>query len=62
MFLTTFVLISVDGKHDSLEKRVDFGHCDQTTEVCDMSGLGLEEEEKITIFLRLFVVREEALL
>jgi len=62
VFLATFVLVSVDCEHDGLEKGVDFRHGHKTAQVGNVSGFGLEEEEQIAVFLRLFVVGEEALL
>jgi hypothetical protein len=62
MLLTTFVLISIDREHHGLQKRIDFGHCNQTAEVSDMSRLRLEQEEQIPVFLCLLVIREETLL
>ena len=62
MLFATFVLVSVNSKHDCLEQSVDFGHRNKATQVSDVPRLGLEQKEQISIFLRLVVVREEALL
>lgn len=62
MLFTALILISVNGEHDGLEQGVNLGHCDETAEMGDVSGLGLKKEEEIPIFLCLLVVREEPLL
>jgi hypothetical protein len=62
MLLTTLVLVSVDCEHDGLEQRIDFGHGDETTEMRNVSRLGLQEEQQVAVLLCLVVVREEALL
>ena len=62
MFLPTFVLIPVDGKHDRLQQGINLGHRDQAAEVSNMPGLGLQEEQEVAISLRLLVVGKEALL
>ena len=41
MFFSTFVLVSIDCKHNSLKERVDFGHGNQTAEMGDVARLGL---------------------
>lgn len=51
MLLAALVLVSVQREHDGLEKGVDFGQADESTEVGDVPGLGLEEEKKIRILL-----------
>ena len=62
MLFTTLILISVDGEHNGLKKCIDFGHIHQATEMRNVPRLGLEQEEEVTIFLCLFIVREETLL
>lgn len=62
MLFSALVLVSVNREHDSLEKRVDFGHGDQSAEVRDMSWLGLQEKQEVAIFLSLVIVGEEAFL
>jgi hypothetical protein len=62
MFLTALVLVSIDSEHHSLEECVDFAHGNKAAEMRDVSGLGLEQKEQISVFLRLFVVGEKALL
>ena len=62
MFFTALILISVDGEHDCLEQRVNLGHRDQSAKVSDVPGLRLQKKEKISVFLRLIVVRETTLL
>ena len=62
MFFSTFVLITIYCEHDGLKQRVDFGHRDQPTEVCNMSRLRLEEKKQITVLLRFFVVGKETFL
>jgi hypothetical protein len=62
MLFTTLVLVSVNGEHDCLEQGVDLGHGDQTAQVGDVTRFGLQEEQKIAIFLGSFVVGEESLL
>ena len=62
MFLPTLVLVAVDGEHDRLQQRVDLGHGDETAEVSDVTGFGLQEEEQVPILLGLIVAGEESLL
>lgn len=62
MFFSAFILVSVDGEHHRLEKGVDFRHGHKTTQVGNMPGFGLKEEEEVSIFLGSFIVREEPLL
>lgn len=62
MFFSTFVLISVDRKHDRLEQRINLRHGDQTAEVRNMSRLGLKQKQEVAIFLRLLIVGKEAFL
>lgn len=62
MLLTALILVSVDGEHDRLEKRVDLGHGDEAGQVGDVSRLRLEEEQEVAVFLSLVVVGEHALL
>jgi hypothetical protein len=47
VLFSRFVLISVEGEHDSLEEGIDFAEGDQSTQSCDMSRFGLKEEEQI---------------
>lgn len=62
MLFATLVLIAVDGEHDRLQQRIDFGHADEPAEMCDVSRLGLEEEKQIAVLLHFLVVWEEAFL
>lgn len=62
MLLAALVLVSVDGEHDGLEKRVDLGHGDESAQVGNVSRLRLEEEQEVAVFLGPVVVREHALL
>ena len=62
MFFTTLVLVSVDGEHDRLKQRINLGHGDETAEMRDMSGLGLEQEKQIPVLLCLLVVWKEPFL
>jgi hypothetical protein len=62
VLLATLVLVSVDGEHDGLKKGIDFGHGDQSAEVSDVAGFGLQEEEKVAVLLSSLVVREEPFL
>lgn len=62
MLLSTFILVSVNGEHDSLQQCVNLGHRNKSTKVRNMPGFGLKEEEQVSVFLRLLVIREEALL
>jgi hypothetical protein len=56
MLFTAFVLVAVNGEHDSLEKRVYLGHGHQPAKMCDMPRLRLQQKQKVAIFLRLVVV------
>lgn len=60
MLFSALILISVYGKHDSLQKRIYLGHGDESAEVGDVAWFGLEEKEKVAIFLRFVIVWEEA--
>lgn len=51
MFLSTLVLVAVEGEHDGLEEGIDFGQADETTEGSDMAGFGLEKEEEVGVLL-----------
>jgi hypothetical protein len=62
MLFAAFVLISVDGKHDRLQQRVDLRHRDQPTQVGDVPGLGLQKKQEVAVFLRLVVVGKDTLL
>jgi hypothetical protein len=62
MLFSALILVPIDREHDGLEERVDLGHCDETAEVCNVARLGLEEEQQISVFLRLLIVGEEAFL
>jgi hypothetical protein len=61
VLFSALVLVSVDGKHDGLQKLVDFGHGDQATQMCNVSRLTLQEKEQIAVFLRLFIIGKSAL-
>jgi hypothetical protein len=60
MLFSALILISVYGKHDSLQKRIYLGHGDESAEVGDVAWFGLEEKEKVTVFLSFLIVWEEA--
>ena len=62
MLFTAFVLISVNGEHDSLKQGVDLRHRDKPAKVSDVTRLGLQEEEEVPVFLCLLVIGKEALL
>lgn len=62
MLFSALILIAVDCEHDCLEQRVALRHTHEAAKVCNVSRLGLEEEEQVAVFLHLLVVREEALL
>lgn len=62
MLFSTFVLVSVDREHDRLEKRIDFGHGHQSAQVCDVTGLRLEEKQQVSVLLSLLIIRKETLL
>lgn len=62
MLFSTLILIPVDGEHDGLQQRVDLGHGNKAAEVGNVPRLRLEEEEQVSVFLRLLVVGKEALL
>ena len=56
MLLAALVLVSVQREHDGLEKGVDFGQADESAEVGDMAGLGLEEEKEIRVLLEFAII------
>jgi hypothetical protein len=60
MLFSAFVLVSVYGKHDSLQERIYLGHGDESAEVGNVAWFGLEEKEKVAVFLGFFIVWEEA--
>ena len=62
MLFSAFILIAVDGKHDSLQQRINLSHCHESTQVRNVPGLGLQEKQEISISLRLFIVWKEAFL
>ena len=62
VFLTTLVLVSIDGKHDCLEKRVDLSHRDKSAQVGNVSRLRLEEEQEVSVFLSPVIIRKHAFL
>ena len=45
MLFPTFVLISIDGKHDSLQKRINFSHGNETAQMCNVPRFRLQKEE-----------------
>jgi hypothetical protein len=61
MLFSALVLVSVDGEHDCLQKRVDLGHGNESAQVSNVPRLGLQKEEQVPVFLRLVVVGECAL-
>jgi hypothetical protein len=56
MLFTALILVSVDCEHDGLEQGVNLSHGDQAAEVRNVPWFGLEQEEKIPIFLCLFII------
>lgn len=62
MLFSTFVLVSVDSEHDSLEQRINLRHRDEPAEMCNVSRLRLEQKQKVSVFLGFVVVRENTLL
>lgn len=62
MLFATLVLVSVNGEHDGLEEGIDLGHGDQTAQVGNVTRFGLQEEQKVAVFLGSFIIREESLL
>lgn len=62
MLFATLVLVSINGKHNSLEERIDFCHGDETTEMCNVSWFGLKEEKKIAVSLSPIIIWKETLL
>jgi hypothetical protein len=62
MFFATLILVAVNREHDCLEQRIDLGHGNEAAQMRDVSGLGLEQEKQISVFLCLVVVWEESLL
>lgn len=62
MLFTALVLVPVDGEHDSLQERVDLGHGHQPRQVRNVSRLGLQQEQQVSISLRLLVVWKDTFL
>lgn len=62
MLFSTLILVTVDGKHDRLQQRVNLGHGNEPAQVGNVPGLGLQKEQQISVFLCLIVVGECALL
>jgi hypothetical protein len=62
MLLSALVLVSVNGKHDGLQERLDLGHGHEAAEVRNVSGLRLQEEQQVSVSLRLVVIGKGALL
>lgn len=62
MFLSTLVLVSVNGKHDGLQQRVNLGHGHEAAEVRNVPGFRLQEEQQVSVSLRLVVIGKGALL
>lgn len=62
MLLSALILVSIDGEHNRLKQRIDLRHGNQSTEMRDVPRLGLQEEQKVAIFLGLIIVGEYALL
>jgi hypothetical protein len=62
MLFTALVLVSIDREHYCLQEGVDLGHGYESTEVGDVSRLGLQQEKEIAIFLGLVIIGKEAFL
>jgi hypothetical protein len=62
MLFAALILVAVNGEHDCLEQRIDLRHGNEAAQMRDVSGLGLEQEKQVSVFLCLVVVREEPLL
>lgn len=62
MLFATLVLVSVNSEHDGLEEGIDLGHGDQAAQVGNVTRFGLQEEQKVAVFLGSFIIREESLL
>ena len=62
MLFSAFVLVAIDGEHDRLQQRIDFGHANEPAQVCDVFRLGLEEEKQVAVLLHFLIVREGAFL
>ena len=62
VLFSALVLIAIDGEHDRLQQRVDFGHADEPAEVRNVSRFGLEEEKQVAVYLHFLVIWEEAFL
>lgn len=58
MLFSAFILVSVEREHDSLEKGINFRKGDETAKSSDVSGFGLEKEEKVGVLLHLAIVGE----
>lgn len=57
MLFSTFVLVSVQRKHDRLQERVDFGERDEPTERCNMPRFSLKQEEQVGVLLHPLFIR-----
>lgn len=62
VFFTTLVLVPVDREHDGLEEGINFGHGNQSAKVGNMPGLGLKEEQQISVLLSLVIIGKITLL
>lgn len=62
MLFSALVLVSINRKHDRLQQRIDFGHGNESAQVCNVAGFGLKQKQQVSILLGLLVVRKESLL
>jgi hypothetical protein len=56
MLFTTFVLVTIQCKHDGLQQRIDFCQTDETTQTSDVPGFTLKQEEKVSVLLHLAMI------
>jgi hypothetical protein len=62
MLFSTFILITINGKHDGLQKGINLRHGDQSTQMRNMSWLALQQKQQIPILLGLFIIWKRSLL
>lgn len=62
VLFSALVLVSVNGKHDGLQQRVNFSHGNKTAEMRNVPRLGLEQKEQVAVSLGFVVIGEKPLL